>query len=281
MTERTLLFGPTGQLVGTIATPATGATAKRIGILLFNAGVIHRIGPHRLNVRLARAFAAEGYPSIRFDLGGQGDSPRPTDNRAPKDQVMGDIKAAMDALADTCLVKDFVLFGFCSGGYHGYDAVIADPRIKGLVMFDAFLYSTAKSGMNRYRLRIAEHGWVKAVGGAAWRRLQGLLKKGERGPLNEDRTAYYIGIPREAEFAATLRGHLDRGVKVHMIYAGQSFEKYNYAEQFADAFRNHGIADRVTTQYYPDIDHAVTDLEGQRLLVEHIRDWVKAEMTPA
>lgn len=283
MLERSLLFGPTSNLVGTICIPGVDIVRRRVGILLFNAGVIHRVGPHRINVRLARALAKDGFASIRFDLSGQGDSPRPHDNRSPKEQVIDDIQAAMNVMTEACLINDFLLFGFCSGGYHGFDALAADSRIKALVMFDAFLYPTVKSALNRYRMRIAEKGLPRAC--LDWALGQLRLLQNRLGNTStksvvadNDRSAYRLGIPSRSEFAKAMNRNIERGVKVHIIYAGQNFEKYSYGAQFADAFRNYGIADRVTTHFFPDMDHAVTDLAAQRDLVDHVRRWAINEM---
>ena len=77
MSESTILFGSKGGLVGTLALPDEGNDGHAdIGFLFLNAGVVHRVGPHRINVRIARQLAARGIPSIRFDLCGHGDSVR-------------------------------------------------------------------------------------------------------------------------------------------------------------------------------------------------------------
>ena len=55
--ETTVCFGPEQGLVGVLASPPGGSDA-RVGCLLLNVGVNHRIGPRRINVKLARRFAA-------------------------------------------------------------------------------------------------------------------------------------------------------------------------------------------------------------------------------
>ena len=73
--EKPVQFGPDGNLVGVMARPASGDVAStRPAVLFLNAGVIHRIGPHRLHVNLARYFAMRGVTSLRIDLSGIGDS---------------------------------------------------------------------------------------------------------------------------------------------------------------------------------------------------------------
>ena len=68
-----------------------------------NAGSIHRVGPNRSFVRMARRFADLGYPVLRMDLSGIGDSPAPAgcvENLPyPRDAIL-DAQAAMTALAE-------------------------------------------------------------------------------------------------------------------------------------------------------------------------------------
>jgi hypothetical protein len=72
--ESTLCFGAEQSLIGVLARPGEALGPARVGCLLLNVGVNHRIGPRRLNVKLARALAGLGIPSLRFDLSGVGDS---------------------------------------------------------------------------------------------------------------------------------------------------------------------------------------------------------------
>ena len=57
MKEHSLAFGPNSGLIGTICLPDSPQKCG-VGVVLFNSGVVHRIGPHRFNVRLARKLAA-------------------------------------------------------------------------------------------------------------------------------------------------------------------------------------------------------------------------------
>ena len=94
MIERTITFGADSGLIGTLCLPSTpGADGSGVGQILFNAGVVHRIGPHRINVKLARSLAASGIASIRFDLSGLGDSARASGNLAFEEQAVIDIRS--------------------------------------------------------------------------------------------------------------------------------------------------------------------------------------------
>ena len=280
MIERSISFGESNGLIGTICMPSLPAVnCADIGFILFNAGVVHRIGPHRINVRLARKLSGSGIPSIRFDLAGQGDSARPVHSRTSLEQVTVDLRSAMDALVASTDVRRFALFGFCSGGYHGYDIALTDDRIHGLLMFDAYIYPTARTRINLYRMRIRQHGLLKAAGGWAGRRISAAMQRTRAVPASGNNVrqaataAYSIGLPSKSDFASGLKTLLARGVNIHLLYAGEGLEHYNYERQFDDAFRKFGIADRVTTTFFPDMDHVATGITAQAAFMHRIEAW--------
>lgn len=74
MREETCVFGSANPLVGIITHPEIDVGLPTV--ILLNAGLIHRIGPNRVYVRLARHLAGLGFQVLRFDLSGIGDSPK-------------------------------------------------------------------------------------------------------------------------------------------------------------------------------------------------------------
>jgi hypothetical protein len=112
--ERIARIGPDERLLGIVTLPAAprpGAPA----MLLLNAGVVHRIGPHRLNVKLARGLAQHGITSIRIDLSGLGDSPAAGGTSHFGEQALRDLQAAMAHLEQTQGIRRFVVFGLLLG----------------------------------------------------------------------------------------------------------------------------------------------------------------------
>ena len=102
MNEIPLVFGADRHLVGILTLPSQG-DPRPIAFLLINAGVIHRVGPHRINVKLARHLAGLGFASLRFDLSGQGDSRNALSagTIGHAQQSIADLRAAMDHLTRT------------------------------------------------------------------------------------------------------------------------------------------------------------------------------------
>lgn len=88
-------FGVGNSLVGMVAMPTHQAPATA-ACLLFNMGANHRVGPRRINVKLANALAARGMASLRFDLGGVGDSDALDTASDLQTRSVHDLQAAMD-----------------------------------------------------------------------------------------------------------------------------------------------------------------------------------------
>lgn len=279
MKERTLVFGPNDGLLGTLALPAASVTDT--SVLLLNAGTIHRVGPHRINVRLARHLAAHGVASMRFDLAGHGDSARLTGEHSFASQAVMDILAATDALTAASRTRRVAIFGICSGAYHAYSAALRDRRITGLLMYDAYRYPNIKTHIIRYARACREPGLgvrvIRSLGRGAtaigsWMRVT--RRSAARSSRNESRPGGIGIIPTRADFANGLKTLLDRGVRVHMIYSGDAPEEYNYANQFRDTVSPFGIGERIRAEFLPDADHQLSAVADQLDTVRRVTDWI-------
>jgi hypothetical protein len=287
--ERLITFGEHGRLVGTLSVgvdrhhggdldirPAHSAAtdADRPALLLFNAGVIPRTGPHRLNVKLARRFARAGFVALRFDLSGQGDSRASTGTAGFERQAIEDLKQAMDATTAATGATRFVCFGICSGAVLGYAAALEDERIVGCAMFDPYMYPTARTHLVRILARVRQEGLGAIAGGWLRRRLVPAAGSGA-GSNAPAPAGIDLGLqrPARADFAAGLARLLDRGVALLLLHSGSALYTYNYRAQFDDGFRRYGLAGRVRADYLPAIDHTVTELAAQRFLIAHLLTW--------
>lgn len=127
-----------------------------MGVVLLNVGIIHRMGPHRFNAKLARALAREGWATLRMDLSGQGDSGTPDEALPYEQQAVTDLQATMDHFQRLCKVEKFAIAGICSGAYNGLAAALADHRVAALWMLDGYAYPTARTRWNRYTGQLRE-----------------------------------------------------------------------------------------------------------------------------
>ena len=134
--EEAILFGGSRSLVGIVTDPVQGHTA-RPAVILLNAGIIHRVGPCRLYVKLARRLAQRGFVVLRFDVSGIGDSPSRRDNLPFARSSIQETQEAMDYLGRTRGVRSFLLGGLCTGAVVGYEAALADTRVTGVLLINA------------------------------------------------------------------------------------------------------------------------------------------------
>ncbi|MCE2660483.1 MAG: alpha/beta fold hydrolase [Rubrivivax sp.] len=156
---------------------------------MLNAGVIHRVGAHRLHVKLARSLAAMGYGSVRFDFSGLGDSTLPPDAQDFRSQAQRDVHTVLEALVQQTQVERFALLGICSGAAYAQAAALADPRVKGVFLVDGFIYpwstdSSIPAGVDAPVLRGA---WSASMDGVCSHRSCFARPSGRCGLLNVTR----------------------------------------------------------------------------------------------
>jgi pimeloyl-ACP methyl ester carboxylesterase len=272
--EAVFMFGANSGLAGTLTTPDAANTPRSgVAVILFNAGVVPRIGPNRVNVRLARALAQVGFAVLRFDLSGRGDSAPAPGMASFEQQAIIDLRSAMDTIAERAGATSFLIMGICSGAENAYHTALVDERIVGISLMDPYHYPTLRTHWNRYRHRARERGGVmRAV--AAWLWLRVSMLFGRKPPEQDWAEPDFGSIrPPANEYASKLKQLLDRGVAIDILYSGGFVETYNYARQFLDVFGRFGIVDRLRCEFLPEIDHTISTVEMQRRFIERTRDW--------
>lgn len=276
MNEIAVSFGPSKHLSGTLALPDE-LGARDVGFVMLNAGVIHRIGPHRFNVKLARHLASLGWPSLRFDLAGQGDSDNAPQAQPFDRQIIADLRAAMDHLERTTGLKRFVIAGICSGAHRGLAVAQEDERVAGLWMLDGYAYPGSRSRLHRYWLQWRRQPASTLRAWATWplRSLAARLSRpapavdgGE--PLEID---YGHSTPPRDDFAAMLETLDRRGARLFLMHTGGMLWRFSYAQQFHDVFGDRPFAARVRCDFLPDIDHTLSTLAAQRRVIEAVTAW--------
>ena len=155
--------------------------AAEIGVVIVVGGPQYRAGAHRQFVSLARHLAASGFPTLRFDCRGMGDS-----EGEPRrfDELDADIAAGVAALQGAAhAVQRVVLWGLCDGASAAllYAARTEDARLAGLALLNPWVRSEASLARTHvkhyYRQRLAEREfWLKLLrGGVAGQALRSLV----------------------------------------------------------------------------------------------------------
>lgn len=277
-----LRLGPDEQLVGIVSHPPDGSPAARLptkvehALLILNAGVLHRVGPHRLHVKLARRIAAHGIRALRLDLGGIGDSMASSDAATFRESAVADTQVAMAGMTQHYRSERFVIFGVCSGADNALATALVDPRVAGVILVDPPTYPTRRSKLRHLRARIAEHEGPRALArwafGLAERRarlaLATLGRRGAEDPPSEGRE-----IPPPEIFGAQLQQIVERGVRVLAVFSGIHGARYNDADQLFELYP--ALRGRLDHLYYPGANHTFTELGAQAALLDAVTAWTQ------
>ncbi len=259
MKETACQLGDLGQLAGIVTEP----DGPRCGtVVLVSAGLVPKAGPYRLYAELARHLARLGFLTLRFDLGGIGDSRRGIPGEALRARTALEIAAAVDHLASGYGVEHVVLGGLCSGAEDSFRHAEVDPRVAGVFMIDPFAYRTP--------------GWKwRHMVYRARRRALRASHLYEPPPRHAEHIAVgrrlvtYAYMPRD-ESTRILRALLARGANVHFIYTGGMSESFNHPGQMNAMFEGVDLGRRVTVDHLPHLDHTQPMSEDRRELVEAI-----------
>jgi len=296
MNESVLRFGDSGSLIG-IYTPAptSGTTSgSRPGIVLVNSGMVHRVGPNRLYVNIARQLAAAGYPVLRYDLSAIGDSSPRSDSLSFEKSAISETSAAMAALGVQSGACGFILCGICSGADIAFLTTRDNPAVVGAVLIngrglhgvtdddaiEASLNSTLSAGISaRYLLKNAlfnPDSWRKLVGGRVnYLELLSIVGRQLLRPFTSRDQA-----PESApELRAAFHAILDRGVKLLMVYSEGDPSTDYMKLMFGKEIKKLAACQHFTEIHMPGADHTFTPLHSRNELIAALRNWTDAHFT--
>lgn len=195
--RRLLTVDCAGARLGASLDAGNGAVA----LLMVTGGSQTRIGSHRMYERLAARLAGAGYPALRFDRRGVGDS----EGEDPGWRGSGpDIEAAAAALRAETGAARLIGLGLCDGAT-ALALYGAGAGLDGLILVNPWLTQAeadapapAAIRVHYARRLLSREGWKKLVTGSiSWRKLLSGLKKS--GDTSES--------PLAAEVAEALRAY--------------------------------------------------------------------------
>jgi alpha-beta hydrolase superfamily lysophospholipase len=295
--ETPVQFGPDGRLFGVLSEPDGPIERDRPCLCLLNVGANTHVGPHRMNVELARWFSGLGYRTFRFDVAGLGESPaRPGDreNRIYTKDSVADVRSAMTFVEKVRSADRFVLIGLCSGAYLAFHTTIEDARVKCQILLSSYAFEwhegdpvspkprePFRSTRFYARALLDRHVWLRAARGdvAVWQIAGALVNRlqdyvdarlpswtasllGQRAPQNDVERAFDEMCDRGTA-AFLLSSFDDGGVDMIERYLGTNARKMRGRHNFS-----FHIVERA--------DHTFRTLASQRLLRDTLTDYVRA-----
>ena len=273
--ERIAHFGRPKTLVGVTSLPPASQAVRDHAVVILDVGVIHRVGPNRLHVQLARQLARDGFVTLRFDFSGIGDSePRP--DRVVQDVVRQDISDALSYLEASVKATSFVLVGLCSGANAGLRFARLHPGVVGAVLLDPYWYKTPGFYLRHYGRRILRwQSWRNILTGRGghWQLVREALRGDEPpAPPEDSLMAPPTVIPR-AEMEEGIAELTQRGVQLLNVFTG-GHEAYNHKEQFWEAFPRFRGSPEIRVEFLATAGHTFQRPSDRRAVIALIREWL-------
>lgn len=265
--EQIVSFGNANSLKGIVTQPLDLGLPDRPAIVLFNAGILHRVGPNRLNVSIARNLARNNYRALRFDLGGYGYSAS-----SEQRDLVGDCLAAMDFLEQHYDQKKFVLIGICTGARVALETAYKDKRIKALVLVEGPVFPNA---LYHFRRLFNFQKWKKLFLGKSFllQKLSG-KKTSMQSPLELD-LMLQLKNTSATTSSQKIDALVDRSVDLLLLYRGGNEIRYGYwLQKEGPVGRGSGAQGKMTLAFIEGADHTFTPLKAQALLKLEITNWL-------
>lgn len=283
--ERPLLFDCQGQrLLGVLSEPAAPA-AGDVGMVIVVGGPQVRAGSHRQFVQMARAAAAHGVPTLRFDVRGMGDSEGELRNF---EHLSPDIGAAIDALQRAVpAVRRVVLWGLCDGASAALmylDDSRHDARVQGLVLLNPWVRSEATLAATHvkhyYAQRLMQREfWAKLLRGqVAGAALRGLLRS-VRLALRPQAAAEAGSTDATAPYPQRMARACARfGGRVLLVLSGVDYTAKEFLQAWTTpdwaAARAHPRLQRLDL---PEADHTLSRSRDQSEMQAACVQWLRGQ----
>lgn len=287
MKEEAIVFGDKDHLIGIYTHPAITAKKGPVFIQL-NAGMLHRVGPNRLSVKIARMLSESGFPSFRFDFSGIGDSEFANPAVSFEENALYEITCAMDYVNSTYGITEFVLGGLCSGAEMGLLAALHDERIVGFCGLNGLYRNpsdpqagppASKIVFRYYKKNLFNVKkyikFIRTKAGQARRINFGHVQRKMHPPRekNDQPQGIIRNIPGGNLFWGTL---VARKVAVLLLYAEGStaWDAYHYMKRKRTGAAKYTREIEVHT--FSNVDHNFTPVDSQNEVVQVICKWMRA-----
>jgi pimeloyl-ACP methyl ester carboxylesterase len=270
LTEEPLQFGEGGRLFGILTVPSMpprNAHALPVFVYL-SAGLLHRVGPYRLYVRLARELAQMGFSSLRVDLAGTGDSPR-RPGLTNQQSVAGDFEEILGVLESRLGHLPLVLAGLCSGANNAIRLTLKEPRVVGMVLLDPICFPDhgfrARTFVMKYTNPAEYIAWLTRGEYVAW--LKRRFKALSVDPLG------LRDLPTREQLRTGFESIREREGRVLSIFTHDALRYYNQTGQLGRVSGVNGYQQFCTELFWPQADHTYWLELHRRRLIEAIKTW--------
>jgi pimeloyl-ACP methyl ester carboxylesterase len=283
LTEEPLQFGEGGRLMGILTRPSVPPRdGLELPLFVFlSAGLLHRVGPHRLHVRLGRELAQMGFSSLRVDLAGMGDSP-PRSGLTSQESVAADFAEILGVLDSRLGRLPLVLAGLCTGADNATSLALREPRVVGMVLLDPICFPDP--GLLGFRARVIMARYANPARYIAWlnRRFRTVTRP-RRKEHEDDRSVDPLALrdlPTREQMRAVFELIREREGRVLSVFTHYALGYYNQTGQLGRALGVSGYRQFCTELFWPWTHHTYTLEVHRRRLIEEIKTWAAKYVHP-
>jgi pimeloyl-ACP methyl ester carboxylesterase len=277
--QQHLFFDSHGKRVLAVLHPPTAPV--RPGALVFLHGWAgYRIGPHQMFTKIARMASEMGFPAMRFDFRGRGDSQGDA-AATTLSTMIEDAQRAVEVVCEETGVERVALIGDCSGSEVAIGAATLDPRIDSLVLWSAPIVAGDRAQADAAKRRsiyssylsklFRRETWAKLAGGRLQPRMilraltRGGKGAGEEGAASDREIDWYdrfVSFPGEVLF----------------IYGSNDPTTGSALEHYGELSRQAGRP--LNAHVVEGANHAFYSLGWEREVMEVSLDWLAERYPP-
>ncbi|PYX50742.1 MAG: hypothetical protein DMG76_33920 [Acidobacteria bacterium] len=278
LTEEPLQFGDGGRLFGILTLPSMShRKAPGLPVFVFlNAGLLHRVGPRRLYVHLARDLSRMGFSSLRVDLAGIGDSP-PRPGLTNQQSVAADYDEILRVLESRLARVPLILAGLCSGADNAIRLAPKDSRVVGLVLLDPVCSPddgfSARAFVSKYTNTARYVAWLKRRFEAPTTQPRGSQEQIDPLTLRDAPTLEQLRDAPLEQLRSAFESIRERDGRVLSVFTQYALQYYNQAGQLARVLGVAGYQQFCTELFWPQAEHTYTLELHRRRLIDAIKTW--------
>lgn len=284
--EEVVTFGSRQSLVGILTNPSPTALRNRSpGIIIIGAGKVHRVGPNRLDVKIARMLGQLGFTTLRFDFSGVGDSGIRTDNLPYGKSVILEAQEAMDCFSSAKGIQYFMLMGICTGAMNAFQIARRDPRVQGIILINPAigLDQNTEAELSDYvsnRKRVEAIGkqnylnpknwWRALTGQSDYTNLRRILSFQVKSLLFGQKRL----LPKTERAFDVLYQLIQQGLKVQIVLSGGEPQvKNNFGALLKEKLTDRRFTGNVLIDMIDSADHTFTSLSTQPQFFNVIKNF--------
>lgn len=276
MQETVIQFGPDKGLLGILTTPADSVRVADAPIaVVINAGIVHRVGPFGLHVKMARQLAEAGFSTLRLDLSGLGDSLPRTEKLGGENRAVLDVADALDFLQANHDSDRFVMIGLCSGAFNAHQIAVKDDRIVGAVFLDGIVFRTTGYFWRHTVGRLLKpRTYRNALKRRKLAKAQPWITEDAAAELAESEFFFADDI-QQSEITQELRNLKQRDVSMLFLYT-DGYDDVCGRSQFREMY---GMSpdDQIQVEYFPKSEHTFRVVENRVATCTRVTDWFQGQ----